>query len=154
MRHFYLSQSFAEIILHNQPRVVITYGTFDLFHVGHVRLLQRARMLGDRLVVGLSSDGFNRKKGKSSFFSFEDRKEILLSCRFVDHVFSEDSWEQKESDIIKHNASIFVMGDDWTGKFDYLNQICDVVYLSRTETVSTSYIKSSLRAELAVDGDR
>ena len=134
--------------------MVITYGTFDLFHVGHVRLLQRARMLGDQLGVGLSSDGFNKLKGKSSFFSFEDRKEILLSCRFVDFVFSEDCWEQKEADLIKYNASVFVMGSDWTGKFDHLKNLCEVVYLQRTETVSSSYIRQSLRSELIVHGRR
>ena len=123
---------------------VITYGTFDLFHVGHVRLLKRLRTLGDRLVVGISSDEFNELKGKKSFFSYEERSEILLSCKYVDAVFAEQNWAQKRTDIIKYNAKIFAMGDDWIGKFDDLNDICDVRYLTRTEEVSTTYIKNSL----------
>jgi glycerol-3-phosphate cytidylyltransferase len=123
---------------------VITYGTFDLFHVGHVRLLKRLRSLGDRLVVGISSDDFNELKGKKSFFSYEERSEILLSCKYVDAVFSEQNWLQKRDDIINYNANIFAMGDDWFGKFDDLSDICDVRYLTRTEDVSTTHIKNSL----------
>lgn len=140
--------------MQEEPKVIITYGTFDLFHVGHVRLLQRARMLGDRLVVGLSSDEFNRVKGKSAFFTFDERKEILMACRFVDEVFSENSWDQKEDDIRKYNASIFVMGSDWTGKFDYLQRICEVIYLDRTEEVSSSSIKRALRSVPAANEGR
>ena len=124
--------------------IVITYGTFDLFHVGHVRLLKRLRALGDSLIVGVSSDGFNAMKGKKSFFSYEERKEILLSCKYVDDVFPENNWEQKRSDIIKYGASIFGIGDDWKGKFDDLSDICDVIYLERTENVSTTDIKKEL----------
>ena len=125
-------------------KIVITYGTFDLFHVGHVRLLKRLRALGDSLIVGISSDEFNAMKGKKSFFSYEERKEILLSCKYVDDVFPENNWEQKRSYIIKYGASIFGIGDDWKGKFDELSDICEVIYLERTESVSTTDIKKEL----------
>ncbi|MFA0518966.1 adenylyltransferase/cytidyltransferase family protein [Vibrio sp. 10N.222.55.E8] len=125
-------------------KTVITYGTFDLFHVGHVRLLKRLSELGDRLIVGLSSDKFNEDKGKTSFFSYAERAEILASCVYVDDVFPEDNWEQKEDDIEKYSADIFAMGDDWKGKFDNLKIKCDVVYLARTEEISTTKIKQTL----------
>ncbi|PSV24650.1 MULTISPECIES: glycerol-3-phosphate cytidylyltransferase [unclassified Photobacterium] len=125
-------------------KVVITYGTFDLFHVGHVRLLKRLSSLGDKLVVGLSSDEFNSKKGKKSFFSYSEREEILNSCRYVDLVFPEDNWDQKKDDILKYQANIFAMGDDWKGKFDTLKDYCDVIYLPRTEDISTTEIKKTL----------
>ena len=127
-----------------KEKIVITYGTFDLFHIGHVRLLKRLRNLGDKLIVGLSSDEFNAIKGKKSFFSYEERKEILLSCKYVDDVFPEYNWEQKSSDIKKYNADIFGMGNDWAGKFDDLAEICEVVYLDRTEDISTTEIKNNL----------
>ena len=110
-------------------KTVITYGTFDLFHVGHVRLLKRLKGLGCRLIVGISS---------------EERAEIVSSCKYVDEVFSENSWEQKRIDILKFNADIFSIGDDWAGEFDHLNDICEVVYLPRTEDISTTEIKSAL----------
>lgn len=125
-------------------KTVITYGTFDLFHIGHVRLLERLKALGDRLIVGISSDDFNKVKGKSSFYSYNERAEIVLSCRYVDEVFPENCWEQKRGDIIKFNADIFSIGDDWAGKFDHLNELCEVVYLSRTEDISTTDIKQKL----------
>ncbi|ENM5780140.1 glycerol-3-phosphate cytidylyltransferase [Vibrio mimicus] len=125
-------------------RVIITYGTFDLFHVGHARLLQRLKAMGDKLVVGLSSDDFNLKKGKKSFFSYEERKEILLSTKYVDEVFMESRWEQKINDIVSYKADIFAIGDDWKGKFDFLSEYCDVVYLERTDNISTTQIKSGL----------
>ncbi len=124
--------------------VVITYGTFDLFHVGHVRLLKRLKTLGDKLVVGISSDEFNALKGKKSFFSYEERAEIVEACKYVDMVFPEHNWQQKRSDITKFQATIFAMGDDWQGKFDELSDLCDVVYLPRTEEISTTTIKSQL----------
>lgn len=127
-----------------ESKIVITYGTFDLFHIGHVRLLKRLRNLGDKLIVGLSSDEFNAIKGKKSFFSYEERKEILLSCKYVDDVFPEYNWEQKVLDIKKYNASIFGMGNDWFGKFDNLNKYCKVIYLDRTEDISTTDIKNNL----------
>ncbi len=127
-----------------QMKKVITYGTFDLYHIGHVRLLKRLKDLGDYLIVGLSSDEFNIEKGKKSFFSYEERREILLSCKYVDEIFPENSWGQKRSDIIRYEADIFGMGNDWKGKFDDLNDICKVVYLPRTNEVSTTEIKKSL----------
>lgn len=122
-------------------RVVLTYGTFDLFHIGHVRLLKRLRQLGDKLVVGLSTDEFNSLKGKQTVMTYEQRKEILLSCRYVDEVFEESSWEQKREDIQREDASIFAMGDDWAGRFDDLQDITEVVYLPRTEDISTTEVK-------------
>lgn len=123
-------------------KVILTYGTFDLFHVGHVRLLERLASLGDKLIVGLSSDEFNKSKGKSSFFSYEERAEILAACKYVDLVIPEREWEQKESDINKYNVDIFAMGDDWKGYFDSLSSLCQVVYLPRTKSISTSEIKT------------
>jgi glycerol-3-phosphate cytidylyltransferase len=133
-------------------KTVITYGTFDLFHVGHVRLFRRLSALGDRLIVGCSTDAFNERKGKKSIFSFEDRAEIVASCRYVDQVFPEESWEQKASDIKRFSADIFAMGDDWAGKFDHLEREtgCQVTYVPRTEGISTTDVKAvltSLRAE-------
>lgn len=124
---------------------VLTYGTFDLLHVGHIRLLARARKLGDELIVGLSTDEFNRLKHKNSFFSFEERKEILESIRFVDKVIPETNWEQKIEDVKKYQIDIFVMGDDWEGEFDFLKEHCEVVYLKRTENISTTMIKTTLK---------
>lgn len=125
-------------------KIVITYGTFDLFHVGHIRLLKRLRELGDKLIVGVSSDEFNTLKGKQSFFSYKERAEILESCKYVDEVFPEHSWKQKHTDIIQYKADIFAMGDDWNGKFDSLNDICEVIYLPRTKDISTTEIKKTL----------
>jgi len=124
-------------------KVVITYGTFDLFHVGHIRLLKRLRALGDELVVGISTDEFNLSKGKQSFFSYEERAEILESCKYVSKVFPENNWQQKRDDIKKNEASIFAMGDDWAGEFDDLEDLCQVIYLPRTEGISTTDIKST-----------
>ncbi|KRM11627.1 glycerol-3-phosphate cytidylyltransferase [Paucilactobacillus suebicus] len=123
---------------------VITYGTFDLLHKGHVRLLQRAAALGDHLTVGLSSDEFNAIKGKKAYTSFEDRKYILEAIKYVDEVIPETNWDQKIKDVQKYNIDVFVMGDDWKGKFDFLKDYCQVVYLPRTTGVSTTKIKSDL----------
>lgn len=125
-------------------KTIITYGTFDILHRGHINLLRRARELGDKLVVGLSSDEFNAGKHKSSLLNYENRKIVLESIRYVDHVFPEDTWEQKIQDIKKYGANIFVMGDDWKGKFDHLREYCEVVYLGRTPSISTTEIKTSL----------
>lgn len=124
---------------------VITYGTFDLFHYGHIRLLQRARRLGDYLIVALSTDEFNAGKGKKSIMSFEDRKEILEAIRYVDEVIPETSWEQKISDVTENGISVFVMGDDWEGKFDFLKEYCEVVYLARTANVSSTMLKQAIK---------
>ena len=128
---------------------VITYGTFDLFHFGHVRLLKRLRSLGDRLVVGCSSDEFNLLKGKKTVVPYTHRKEILLSCRYVSDVFPENNWEQKRDDIIREKADIFGMGHDWTGKFDDLSDLVKVVYLPRTEGISTTDLKDLMRGPQA-----
>lgn len=125
-------------------KTVITYGTFDILHAGHVNLLRRARRLGDRLVVGLSSDEFNMGKHKSSLLNYANRKAVLEAIRYVDGVFPENSWEQKVDDIRRYSASVFVMGDDWTGKFDFLSEHCEVVYLPRTPEISTTDIKLSM----------
>ena len=125
-------------------RTIITYGTFDILHAGHINLLRRARMLGDRLVVGLSSDEFNQGKHKSSLLNYENRKVVLESIRWVDEVFPEHSWEQKAGDIQRYGADIFVMGHDWEGKFDFLSEFCQVQYLPRTEDISTTQIKRTL----------
>ncbi|MCJ8007972.1 glycerol-3-phosphate cytidylyltransferase [Lederbergia wuyishanensis] len=123
---------------------ILTYGTFDLIHIGHINLLRRAKGLGDYLVVGLSTDHFNNEKKKESYHSFENRKIILESIRFVDEVIPENSWEQKIQDVKDHNIDIFVMGDDWKGHFDFLKPYCEVLYLPRTIGVSTTKIKSDI----------
>jgi glycerol-3-phosphate cytidylyltransferase len=120
---------------------VLTYGTFDLFHVGHIRLLERARSLGDYLLVGLSTDEFNLGKGKKSVFSYSERFAILSAIRHVDKIIPEDNWEQKLDDVLAHEIDVFVMGDDWQGKFDFLKPHCEVAYLPRTVGISTTYIK-------------
>ena len=120
---------------------VITYGTFDLLHYGHINLLRRAKELGDYLVVVLSTDEFNwNEKQKKCYFSYEDRKKI----RYVDLVVPEENWDQKRSDVQKYNIDTFVMGDDWKGKFDFLKDLCEVVYLPRTPDISTTQIKKDL----------
>ena len=122
-------------------RTVITFGTFDVFHVGHIRVLQRAAALGDRLVVGVSADALNlAKKGRAPVYSQEERMEIVASLRVVDEVFVEESLEQKRDYIIEHGADVLVLGDDWTGKFDWVSDVCEVVYLPRTPSVSTTGI--------------
>ena len=123
---------------------VITYGTYDLLHVGHINLLRRAKELGDYLIVVLSSDEFNAIKGKKAYHSYEDRKIILEAIKYVDEVLPEYTWEQKIDDVVNNNVDIFVMGDDWKGKFDFLKDYCEVVYLPRTEGISTSKIKQDL----------
>lgn len=124
---------------------VITYGTFDLLHYGHINLLRRAKALGDYLIVALSTDEFNRKeKNKICYFSYEERKQLLEAIRYVDLVIPEENWEQKQTDIEKYQIDVFVMGDDWAGKFDFLKDNCEVVYLPRTPEISTSKIKRDL----------
>ncbi len=124
---------------------VITYGTFDLLHYGHVNLLRRAKQMGDYLIVVLSTDEFNEKeKNKKTYFSYEKRKLMLESIRYVDLVIPEKEWNQKVNDVLLYKADIFVMGDDWAGKFDFLSDYCKVVYLPRTPDVSTTQIKEDL----------
>ena len=127
---------------------VITYGTFDLLHYGHINLLERAKRQGDYLVVALSTDEFNLKeKDKRCFFPFEERKKLLESIRYVDLVIEESSWEQKIQDIREYHIDTFVMGDDWEGKFDFLKEYCEVLYFSRTPEISTTYIKEKLNSK-------
>ncbi|MBJ6361619.1 glycerol-3-phosphate cytidylyltransferase [Paenibacillus sp. GCM10012307] len=124
---------------------ILTYGTFDMLHYGHINLLQKAKQLGDYLIVGLSTDEFNNNKGKKSFFSYETRKVLLESIRYVDLVIPEKNWEQKIIDVKEYKVDTFVIGDDWSGKFDFLSQYCEVKYLQRTPEVSTSQIKELLK---------
>lgn len=128
-------------------RKIITYGTFDLFHIGHLNILKRAKEQGDYLIVAVSSDAFNAGKGKKAYYSEDDRMEIVRAIRFVNEVILEESWDQKRKDIQKYDIDAFVMGDDWKGKFDDLADLCEVIYLPRTEGVSTTKIKSDLKVK-------
>ena len=124
---------------------VITYGTYDLLHYGHINLLRRARALGDYLIVALSTDEFNQKqKQKKCYFSYEQRTQLLEAIRYVDLVIPEENWEQKVSDVREFRVDTFVMGSDWEGTFDFLKPYCDVVYLPRTPEISTTQIKEDL----------
>ncbi len=123
---------------------VITYGTFDLLHVGHINLLRRAKAQGDNLIVVVSSDECNAGKGKKAYHSYESRKQILEAIKYVDEVLPEYTWEQKIDDVVNNDVDVFVMGDDWEGKFDFLKDYCEVVYLPRTEGISTTMIKEDL----------
>ncbi|HFK1684685.1 TPA: glycerol-3-phosphate cytidylyltransferase [Bacillus tropicus] len=123
---------------------VITYGTFDLLHWGHINLLKRAKSLGDHLTVAVSSDEFNAMKNKTAYHSFEHRKMIIEAIRYVDEVIPECSWDQKKKDVVNKDIDVFVMGDDWNGEFDYLKDHCKVVYLPRTVGISTTKIKKEL----------
>jgi len=123
---------------------IITYGTFDLFHLGHLRILERAKALGDYLVVAVSTDKFNAIKHKTSTYPYEHRKDIVAAIKYVDEVIPENTWEQKADDIRKHNIDVLVMGDDWKGEFDSLSDYCEVVYLPRTDNISSTIIKSQI----------
>ena len=127
-------------------RRVITYGTFDLLHYGHINLLRRAKALGDYLIVALSTDDFNKNmKNKVCYFSYEQRKQLLEAIRYVDLVIPEENWEQKVFDVKEYHVDTFVIGDDWEGKFDFLKEYCEVVYLPRTPEISTTQIKQELK---------
>ncbi len=127
-------------------KTVITYGTFDLLHYGHINLLRRAKEQGDYLIVALSTDEFNwNSKQKQCYFSYEKRKLLLEAIRYVDLVIPEECWEQKVEDVKKYNVDVFVMGDDWEGKFDFLKSYCEVLYLTRTPEISTTQIKGDLK---------
>lgn len=133
---------------------VITYGTFDMFHVGHLRLLKRLRALGDRLIVAVSTDEFNELKGKKTLIPYEQRAEIIEALGCVDLVIPEHSWAQKRDDIQRYRVDVFAMGDDWTGKFDHLQAFCRVEYLQRTQGVSSSELKLALARLVARDAAR
>jgi glycerol-3-phosphate cytidylyltransferase len=128
-------------------KVVLTYGTFDLLHPGHIRILKKAKALGDFLIVGLSTDEFNTRKHKRSFLDFAEREEILEAIIYVDKILPEECWEQKIEDVKNNNVDVFVMGDDWKGEFDFLNDYCEVVYLERTPDISTTQLKKEIFRE-------
>lgn len=123
---------------------IITYGTFDLLHYGHINILKRAKELGDYLIVAISTNEFNEIKGKRCYFTYEERKRLVESIRYVDLVIPENNWEQKIDDIQEYKVDTFVIGDDWEGKFDFLKEYCEVVYLPRTPEISTTKIKEDL----------
>lgn len=127
-------------------RKIITYGTFDLIHRGHINILRRAKALGDYLIVALSTDEFDAVKGKQVYYTYEERKQILEAIKYVDEVIPETRWEQKIDDVVRNGVSVFVIGEDWTGKFDFLKPYCEVVYLPRTEGISTTQIKNEIGA--------
>lgn len=127
---------------------VITYGTFDVLHYGHIRLLKRAKELGDYLIVALSTDEFNALKGKKSFYPYEIRKELLKSIKYVDQIIPEENWEQKISDVKKYGIDVFVIGSDWQGKFDFLKEFCEVVYLERTDGISSTKVRNEIQQSL------
>ena len=133
---------------------VLTYGTFDLLHYGHINLLKRAKALGDYLIVAVSTDEFNEIKGKKAYHNYETRKMMLEAVRYVDLVIPEENWEQKINDVKKYEVDTVVMGSDWAGsdRFDYLQDYCEVVYLPRTEGISTTKIKRDLELQEPVNG--
>lgn len=133
---------------------ILTYGTFDLLHYGHIRLLKRAKALGDYLIVALSTDEFNELKGKKAYHNYETRKLMLEAIRYVDLVIPEENWEQKINDVKEYKADVVVMGSDWAGsdRFNYLTDYCEVVYLDRTEGISTTKIKKELKLQDPVNG--
>jgi len=125
-------------------KTIITYGTFDLFHIGHLRLLQRLKAMGDKLIVAVSTDEFNAGKGKKTIIPYDQRAEIVENIKCVDMVIPEISWDQKIDDIKKYGVDVFAIGEDWKGKFDFLKEFCDVVYLERTKDISSSQLKKTL----------
>ena len=131
-----------------------TYGTFDLLHFGHIEILRRAKALGDYLIVALSTDEFNEIKGKKAYHNYETRKKMLEAIRYVDLVIPEENWEQKISDVQTYKADVVVMGSDWAGsdRFDYLKEYCELVYLPRTEGISTTKIKQDLGLQEPING--
>ncbi len=131
-------------------KTILTYGTFDMFHIGHLKLLQRLAEFGDELIVAVSSDEFNKIKGKTVLIPYDQRAEIVANISCVDKVIPEDNWEQKVDDIKKHHVDIFAIGDDWEGKFDFLKEHCEVLYLERTKDISTTQLKKSLTSFLSI----
>jgi choline-phosphate cytidylyltransferase len=133
--------------MRDMSRTVVTFGTFDVFHVGHLRVIERAAALGDRLVVGVSADELNlRKKGREPVISQDERMEIVAALKVVDEVFVEESLELKRDYILKYSADVLVMGDDWAGRFDEFEDICEVVYLTRTPAISTTALIEKISA--------
>jgi glycerol-3-phosphate cytidylyltransferase len=141
-------------VLNTRPTRAITYGTYDIFHVGHVNLFRRIKERFDHLVVAVSTDEFNAIKGKKAVMSFSDRCAMVGACRYVDQVIAECGWEQKVRDIVAHRIDAFVMGSDWEGRFDELKSHCEVVYLARTEGISSTQLKQEIQAvRPAVQGE-
>ncbi|MBD9514026.1 adenylyltransferase/cytidyltransferase family protein [Pseudomonas sp. PDM22] len=126
-------------------KTILTYGTFDLFHIGHLNILRNLKALGDILIVGVSTDEFNLQKGKKTAIPFHERIEIIKSIKYVDIAIPESTWDQKKSDIFEYSVSTFAIGDDWAGKFDHLKEYCQVIYLPRTEGISTTQLKNKLK---------
>jgi len=135
-------------------KIVITYGTYDLLHIGHINLLKRAKALGDYLIVGLSTDEFNMVKNKDCFLPYAQRKAVLETIRYVDMVIPEENWEQKTRDIKKYKVNTFVIGDDWEGKFDELKKYCKVIYLKRTPNISTTCLKKNIIDKVKKQNDK
>lgn len=131
-------------------KTIITYGTFDMFHIGHLNLLRRLSEMADNVIVAVSTDEFNLGKGKKTLIPYEQRAAIVESIKYVNKVIPEESWEQKLSDVKQYDVDIFAIGDDWKGKFDFLEKLCDVVYLERTGNISTSALKKSLTRFLTI----
>lgn len=136
-----------------KEKIVLTYGTFDMFHIGHLNLLNRLKRLGDKLIVAVSTDEFNSIKGKKTLIPFEQRALIVQNIKCVDMIISEKNWEQKIDDIQKYNVDIFAMGDDWKGKFDFLKDYCEVIYLPRTQNISTTELKKELNKYLGISDE-
>lgn len=132
-------------------KTVLTYGTFDLFHIGHLKLLQRLKELGDELIVGVSTDEFNAIKGKKTVIPYDQRALIVENIKCVDMVIPEENWEQKVDDIKRYNIDVFAMGNDWDEKFDFLKEYCDVIYLPRTQNISTTRLKQELNNFLGIN---
>jgi glycerol-3-phosphate cytidylyltransferase len=137
-----------EKLFRKNLKTVLTYGSFDLLHFGHLEILRRAKELGDQLIIGLSTDEFNLVKGKICVVPYEKRKQLLESIQYVDLIIPENNWEQKIEDVLRYNVDYFVMGDDWEGKFDFLNKYCEVVYLPRTKGISTTKLKQVIKEEV------
>ncbi len=139
--------------MEKKSQVIITYGTFDMFHIGHLKLLQRLKAMSEKLVVAVSTDEFNNLKGKSTLIPYAQRSEIVQNISCVDIVIPEENWEQKIDDIQKYNIDHFAIGEDWKGEFDFLNEHCNVVYLPRTSDISTTQLKKSLTNFLSTPKD-
>ncbi|WP_337926496.1 adenylyltransferase/cytidyltransferase family protein [Vreelandella profundi] len=131
-------------------KTIITYGTFDMFHVGHLNLLKRLNEMADNVIVAVSTDEFNEGKGKKTLIPYDQRASIVESIKYVHKVIPENSWEQKLSDVKEHDVDIFAIGNDWKGKFDFLSELCEVVYLDRTKNISTTDLKKSLTRFLSI----
>lgn len=134
-------------------KTVITYGTFDMFHIGHLKLLRRLSELGDKVIVAVSTDEFNELKGKKTLIPYDQRAAIVEAIDCVDLVIPEASWEQKSSDVQEYGVDVFAIGEDWKGKFDFLKEYCEVVYLERTKNISTTELKRSLKRFLSISSD-